>query len=288
MNKTESKNVKMENILKELISKTPKDKKRCVCKNCGDLGHGISSVSCKINIDKNNLLKEKIKKHILSKSIFEDIENLLVIISVQLDISINLCKTLYKEIPLKELLDRPIKNVSIHLQNIPKITCNECNKTIHCVNSNTQRTWKGNIICDKCWCNHDDERIDLWEKVHNYKPIKCEVCSSIHTHKLERFHYDHLNMFDKDKSICSMVNEGLNIEEIYCEIDKCQIVCLSCHHIITDIESKLSFTRIKQNLTRDLNQGAISEEEYNNQKSMYEKIYRKKMKKIYRKLKLYL
>lgn len=72
-----------------------------------------------------------------------------------------------------------------------------------------------------------------------------------------------------------MVNEGVNIEEIYHEIDKCQIVCLSCHHIITDIESKLCFTRIKHNLTRDLNQGDISEEEYNNQKYMYEKIYRK-------------
>jgi DNA-binding protein YbaB len=51
---------KLTDLLKELIIKTPKDKQRKVCKNCNELGHNITSVICKINIDKNNKLKQKI------------------------------------------------------------------------------------------------------------------------------------------------------------------------------------------------------------------------------------
>ena len=84
-----------------------------------------------------------------------------------------------------------------------------------------------------------------------------------------------------------MVNEGLNIEEIYSEIDKCQILCLSCHHIVTDIEHRLGFTRIKQTLTRNLNQCEITEEEYNKQTLYYQNIYEEKMRNIYEELKLF-
>ena len=82
-----------------------------------------------------------------------------------------------------------------------------------------------------------------------------------------------------------MVNEGIEIEEIYSEINKCQILCLSCHHIVTDIEHKLGFTRIKQSLTRKLNQNELTEEEYNNQILYYQKIYEEKLKHIYDELK---
>jgi len=93
-------------------------------------------------------------------------------------------------------------------------------------------------------------------------------------------------MFNKNDSICRMVNEGVNIEEIYAEIDKCQILCLSCHHIITDIEHKLGFTRIKTKLTRDLNQLEITEDIYNQQVAYYQEIYETKMKHIYKELKI--
>lgn len=93
-------------------------------------------------------------------------------------------------------------------------------------------------------------------------------------------------MFDKGNSICSMVNEGNMIEDIYTEIDKCQILCLSCHHIVTDIENKLGFSRIKQILTRKLNNCEITEEEYTQQKIEIGEIYVKKMYEIYDELKL--
>ena len=85
-------------------------------------------------------------------------------------------------------------------------------------------------------------------------------------------------MFDKGNSICSMVNEGNIIDDIYIELDKCQILCLSCHHIVTDIENNLVFTRIKQNLTRKLNNFEITEEEYNQKKIEIGLIYVNKMR----------
>ena len=76
------------------------------------------------------------------------------------------------------------------------------------------------------------------------------------------------------------------IDDIYIELDKCQILCLSCHHIVTDIENNLVFTRIKQNLTRKLNNFEITEEEYNQKKIEIGLIYVNKMYEIYNQLKL--
>jgi len=281
---------KLTDVLKELIKKTPKDKHRKVCKNCNELGHNTRSSDCKLIIDKNNKLTQKIKNYILLQDCLEDknIEDYCLELSVLLDITSNMCKSLYNEIPLNELLNRQM-NINIYLTNINQLSkkCNECKKNIVCIQTNTHRIWKGNDICDACWCKYEDYRNLFWENIQAYKTIQCEICCSIKTCINERYHYDHLNMFNKGNSICSMVNEGVNIEEIYSEIDKCQILCLSCHHIVTDIEHKLGFTRIKQTLTRKLNQSEITEEEYNKQALYYQNIYEEKMKFIYKELKLF-
>jgi hypothetical protein len=281
---------KLTYVMKELINKTPKDKHRKVCKNCNELGHSTTSIDCKLIIDKNNKIRQKIKNYILSQDCLEDknIEDYCVELSVLLDITPNLCKSLYNEIPLNELLHRQM-NINIYLTKMNQLSkkCNECNKNIVCIQTNTIRIWKGNDICDTCWSKYEDYRKLTWEKIKAYKTIQCEICSSIQIHIIsERYHYDHLNMFNKGNSICSMVNECINIEEIYSEIDKCQVLCLSCHHIVTDIEHKLGFTRIKQTLTRKLNQSEITEEEYNKQTQYYQNIYEEKMKFIYKELKL--
>jgi len=280
---------KLTDIMKELIKKTPKDKQRKVCKNCNELGHNTTSVVCKLIIDKNNKVKQKIKNYILSQDCLEDknIEDYCAELSVLLDITPNLCKSLYNEIPLHELLNKHM-NLNIYLTNINQLSkkCNECNKNLVCIQANTNRIWKGNELCDTCWSNYEDYRKLIWEKIKAYIPIHCEICSKIQTHISERYHFDHLNMFNKGNSIWSMVNEGVNMEEIYSEIDKCQILCLSCHHIVTDIEHKLGFTRIKQSLTRKLNKSELTEEEYNTQTQYYQNIYEEKMEIIYSELKL--
>ena len=203
------------------------------------------------------------------------------------NISANSCKILYKEIDPVEWLNRnmDIENY-ISIIKSSSQNCFECGKCILQVQDNTQRIWKKNKICDSCWSDHSLERDCLWEQIKDYKLVQCVICNSIQTKKHERFNYDHVNMFNKNFSICLMVNNGCDIEDIYSEIDKCQIVCLSCHHIITEIEHKLGFTRMKQLLTRKINSGEISNDEYEATIMVYQELYKKKMDEVYHKLKM--
>lgn len=278
----------LNDVLIQLIYQTQKDKVRKVCKNCNELGHGITSPICKVNIDKNNKLKQKIKTYILSQNCLEDktIDDYCAELSILLYITPNACKTLYSEIPASEWLDRQM-DIGIYLENLGQSTkkCGECNKNMICLQTNTHRIWKGIELCDTCWSTYGEVRRTTWEKVKKYRIIQCVICESIQEHPSERYHYDHLNMFHKEQSVCTMVNEGATLEEIYGEIDKCQVLCLSCHHIVTDIERRFGFTRIKQSLTKSFNQGEIGEEEYCRQTQVYQEIYEDKMRDIYKELK---
>ena len=267
----------------------PKNKHRKVCKGCHNIGHDKTSSTCKLNIDKNNLLKRKIKEYMLSQDCLSGKTNdeHFAELSKKLEISLNNCKTLYEEIPPIEWLNRE-NNIKLYVEclHASSLNCHDCNKLINNIKTHTQRKWKGNTICDSCWSEYTEERDLLWKKIRENKNQQCNICSNTRMKEGERYHYDHINMFDKGNSLCSMVNEGNTIDEINIEIDKCQILCLSCHHKICDIESKLCFTRIKQILTRKLNNYEITEEEYTQQKIEIGEKYVKKMFEIYDELKL--
>jgi len=163
----------MNHVFKELISKTSKDKHRKVCKNCHELGHGISSTVCKINIEKHTKLKVKIKSYILSKNCFtnktiDDYCNELSIITP------NLCKSLYNEIPFIELLKRE-SNITEYMEHIKTLTppCHDCNKPLICLHTN--RRWRDKDICDTCWFKYTDERNTCWESIQLYKPVQCVI-----------------------------------------------------------------------------------------------------------------
>jgi len=271
------------------LKQNPKDKHRKVCKGCHNIGHDKTSSNCKLNIDKNNLLKRKIKEYMLTQDCLSGKTNdeHLAELSKKLEISLNKCKTLYEEIPPIEWFNRE-SNIKLYIENLraSSLNCHDCNKVINNINTNTHRLWKGNTICDRCWSEYKKERDLLWEKIHENKIEQCNICSKTKMKEGERYHYDHINMFDKANSICSMVNEGNTIEEINIELDKCQLLCLSCHHIICDIESKWNFTRTKQILTRKLNNFEITEEEYTQQKIEIGEKYVKKMYDLYDELKL--
>lgn len=277
-------------VIRQMIQEKPKDAHRKVCKGCHDIGHNMKDVKCKLNIEKNNLFKKKIKKYMLSQDCLSGKTNdeHFVELSKMYEISINMCKTLYEEISPIELCDR-MSDINVYVQQIKQVTkinCHQCNKILYNIHINTHRVWKGNNICDSCWSEYQEERDLLWEKINKYKKIQCKICSNTKMKEGERYHYDHINMFDKGNSLCSMVFEGKSISEIYVELDKCQILCLSCHHIVTDIENNLGFTRIKQILTRKLTNCEITEDEYTQQKKEMGEIYVKKMYEIYDELKL--
>tara|TARA_B110000211_G_C13961598_1_gene500832 strand:+ start:101 stop:1039 length:939 start_codon:yes stop_codon:yes gene_type:complete len=273
-------------VMEQLSKENMKDSKRKVCKNCHELGHSITSTNCKLKIEKKEINKKKIQKFMLQQDTLsgKTDEEHFVELSNRLEITEAQCKKIYNEIPIKELLNRP-NDIEKYYQQLPQSNCQHCDDVIFNVHKNTNRLWKENTICDTCWLKTKDERDFLWEKIREYKKRECYMCKKVSKSETynssERFHYDHKNMFDKGNSICSMVYEGNTIEDIYLEIDKCNIVCLSCHHIITDIESKLSFKRVKSNLTRKLNIEEITEEEYEQEKTEWNKHYKNKMESVY-------
>ena len=91
-------------------------------------------------------------------------------------------------------------------------------------------------------------------------------------------------MFDKTDSVCCMINNGTEIENIKSEVDKCEVVCKPCHDLITKLEGKYPFKRVKSNLTRKFNLKEISGNEYETQKNKWDIIYRATMSEIYNKL----
>jgi hypothetical protein len=274
---------KLPTYLLELHEKFPKDIKRKVCKQCNDLGHGITSIDCKINILKKDLLKQKVKKYFLSQDGSNDSIHFIPL-SEQLGISEAQCKSFYNEIPWLDLLHRSNMITNI-IQQLSFESCEQCGKNKCTIQKNPFRKWKEKNICDTCFKDTFEEREKLWKLVSEYKPIQCLFCNSIRKHKDERFHFDHINMFEKEDSICNMIAEGVEIKIIYEEIDKCQILCISCHQIITHMERALGFTKQKILLTRKINQNEITPDEYEQQLQKYKTIYDEIMVPIYESIK---
>lgn len=270
-------------LLQKITEHNPEKDKRKPCKQCGELGHGITSIHCKINIDKKEKIKQKIKEYFLSQDGSNDCNHFKPL-SEELDISIDQCKDYYNEIPWLDLLRRPKTSSSI-LEKLTFQSCQQCNQNKCTVKNNPFRTWKEKKICDKCFNDTAVERDEIWKLIKEYKPIECCFCKIKREHKDERYHFDHINMFDKEGTICIMVSEGVNIEEIYKEIDKCQILCISCHDIVTYSEKKLGFTKQKQSLTRKYNQEELTKEEYEVELKKYQTIYDEIMTPIYESIK---
>jgi hypothetical protein len=267
------------NYLLELHKKNPKNVVRKVCKQCGDLGHGILSNTCKVNILKKDLLKQKVKLYFLSQDGSDDSIHFELACN-QFGISLSQCKEMYSEIPWLDLLQRP-KSISSVVEKITFTRCEQCNENKCTIQPESLRTWKNKKICDKCFSKTSLEREEMWNLISNYKPIQCLFCNIKKENKNERFHYDHINMFDKEESICIMVSEGVPIETIYKEIDKCQILCISCHYIITYVERAVGFTKQKRALSRKLIQNEITKEEHEIQIQNYQKLYDEIMMPIY-------
>lgn len=270
-------------FLVELHEKIQRDMSRKVCKNCGKIGHGIASIDCKLNIDKKDTIKQKVKQYFLAQDGANDTAHFKQL-SEQLGISLNQCRHFYGEIPWIELLRRE-HIVDAVLQKLSFKSCEQCKQNKCTVRSNPFRVWKDKNICDKCFKDTFEEREEMWRLVTQYKPIHCSFCNIARDHKDERFHFDHVNMFDKEGTIYSMVMEGVNIEQIYKEIDKCQILCISCHDIVTYTERILGFTKQKQGLTRKFNQEEITKEEYEMQQQTYQAIYNEIILPIYKRIK---
>ena len=69
------------------------------------------------------------------------------------------------------------------------------------------------------------------------------------------------------------------------ELNKCNLLCIYCHSVITNIENNLLFVRIKKKINNELKNQEITEEEYQLKYNEYNIIYKEKMNKVYNILK---
>jgi len=126
------------------------------------------------------------------------------------------------------------------LEGLPFTKCN-CGSIICAVNC---YSWKGNNVCDKCYSNHSDERIQTRNKVEQYKPMKCTVCSTVKSHPEHRFAYHSHDLFETT-CIDKMINTVVEAEEICKELERFEPLCIYCYDVIIEFEKRNGFTRQK-------------------------------------------
>jgi hypothetical protein len=146
----------------------------------------------------------------------------------------------------------------VTLVNEIKHICVKCNKKIY----STPCQWKELEYCDECYYElYNDIVLYRWNCVRDYSiktnKNKCNICykkANFDNSIISKFHYDHIDMFDKEESICKMVRNNTDLDDIYKEIDKCQLLCVSCHTVVTKVEILCGFNRVKRQITKEYNE----------------------------------
>lgn len=139
-----------------------------------------------------------------------------------------------------------------------KKTCEQCG----CEMYSNLRIWGGKKICPECYAQvypaHRDE-LNRWMEAVGLKG--CAFCGKPRTNP-SGFHFDHINMFEKSGAVGRMLFDGVALDRIKEEIQKCQLLCLCCHAIVTKMEVRLGFTHLKVKRWRprtDVSKGDYSE-----------------------------
>lgn len=118
--------------------------------------------------------------------------------------------------------------------------CDECAE-IDC----TSRTWGEKSVCQSCYTRLLEERSQQMNEYLESKGLKgCKFCDKPRVNPSD-FHFDHVNMFTKSGSVGNMLFNGADIDVIKAEIDKCQLLCVSCHALVTKMEREYGFIYLK-------------------------------------------
>lgn len=122
--------------------------------------------------------------------------------------------------------------------------CGKCNKEMY----GYCKTWKGVQVCGYCHTHMRDT--DVSDSFKEYLSAVYGTGCSFCGQTKGRFHLDHKNMFNKAESICDMLDRGFSEEAIREEIMKCQLLCITCHSVVTRYEQHAGFHKCKATLTR--------------------------------------
>lgn len=152
--------------------------------------------------------------------------------------------------------------------------------------------WKEATHCESCYTKtYHEEVVQRWRQVHEYsitqKKTSCNLCgkNAVFDNTIShRFHYDHIDMFDKGDSVCTIVMTGKELTDAYQEIDKCQLLCISCHRLVTKIEHQCGFIRLKRQMTKEHDE-TEDEEKKRQVRTAYSDAYNSLMGVVYRLMK---
>lgn len=152
-----------------------------------------------------------------------------------------------------------------------KRRCYTCRRSIF----SDPKVWKHHKLCVNC---HSVAKTkDVSHELSNYiKSVYKRGCSFCTTME-GRFHLDHINMFSKVKSVCDLMDEGAPAEEIIAEVDKCQLLCVNCHGLVTKYEYARGFMKEKRTLNKKIARGEdvteLRERLYANYDAVMRKMY---------------
>ena len=266
----------------------------CVANGLNGEGHSKSSVNCPLKKDEHENLYQNFRTYVKENHVTSlDTKEEIQVVASHFDISPNKVSGLWKELynrdkPYFLNMEIPDDDFNDLFQASLK-ECEECGSIKCYAKENLMKVWKGRQLCSPCWSQYEPLRQELWAGVETFLREsgidECTICREPYACRYG-FHFDHLNMFDKNESISSMINKGYDISEIIEEIKLCQLVCSGCHSFITKCEGLMVFKRIKMELTRNLNENKITEEEYNKEMAGYSEIYAVKMKSVYERFRL--
>jgi hypothetical protein len=239
-------------------------RKKTTCSHCLEEGHSKAAPTCPLKGQEAAPRPEKKEPSTQWNEKTENQLKMLVnacplnipwdIISKHMGHTPAACEKRYNDIvPLEDQIRRNISKIdkkAIHDAMAEKRwTCADCHKPFY----NAAKEWRGASNCDSCYKAHEPEIAELWGRINvdftdKKKCLFCERDKSVIA-----FNFDHINMFDKGDSICAMVRRGDAYDAISKEIIKCQIICCSCHAIVTKVEHLVGFTRVKNRTTRAMN-----------------------------------
>lgn len=244
-----------------------KERVQPTCSHCLEIGHTKASPKCPL---KGKEPVTRIEKEPPSNRWTSEKEDMLISLVQQticepdweqiaetVGLSISGCKAKYNERISPEehiqyIVSR-LKSEDIERFIVNKRTsCTDCKDVFYI----PLYEWKGTTLCFKCHKAHEADIEATWKAIDDYLNCigsSCCLFCNRSRHDGMSMNFDHHNMFEKEDSICTMVRRGDTLEQILPELVKCQVLCKSCHNVVTMVETMVGFRRAKQQLTRNQN-----------------------------------
>ena len=105
----------------------------------------------------------------------------------------------------------------------------------------------GRRVCGLCRAFHENLiTLRMYDYILQEVKKPCRFCGRIDVKK----NFDHVNMFEKEGTVGIMVMQGCPESGLLKEIQKCQILCVDCHRVVTSYEMRRGFMKKKSALRR--------------------------------------